>query len=180
MLKAADRLGSAVPNPGTGGVMSDRDTCRNWLGIYLNAHLASATAGMELARRAARGNRDAEHGTRLSLLARDIAADQRSLVQLMRSLGVRVRHSKIFAGWLRGKAAGVLTRSPLRDLIEMETLYLGIQGMAAGWRVLLAAAANGAAVDEERLRLLHDRANNQLAVAEDLRIQAGTRAFVPD
>jgi hypothetical protein len=141
---------------------------------------------MELARRAARGNRDAEHGTRLSLLARDIAADRRSLVQLMRSLGVRVRHYRIFAGWLRGKAAwlkpkvGVLTRSPLRELIELETLYLGIQGMAAGWRVLLVAAANGAPVDEESLRLLHDRANNELAVAEDLRIQAGTRAFTRD
>jgi hypothetical protein len=163
--------------------MSDRDNPPSWLGAYLNARLAGATAGMELARRAARGNKDAEHGKRLGLLARDIAADRRTLVELMRTVGVRVHRYKIVAGWLRGKAvrlkphASVLTRSPLRHLIELEALYLAIQGKAACWRLLLAAAANGAPVDEQRLRLLHDRANDQLAVAEDLRIQAGTRAF---
>jgi hypothetical protein len=31
--------------------MSNRDGPRHWLGIYLNDHLASATAGAELARR---------------------------------------------------------------------------------------------------------------------------------
>jgi hypothetical protein len=138
---------------------------------------------MELARRAARGNRDGERGTLLGLLARDIAADRRTLVQLMRTVGVRVHRHKILAGWLRGKAArlkphaSVLTRPPLRHLIELEALYLAIQGKAACWRVLLAAAANGAPMDEESLRILHDRANDQLAVAEALRIQAGTRAF---
>lgn len=165
--------------------MSERDSPPSWLGIYLNARLAGATLGMELARRAARGNRDGEPGKRLGVLARDIAADRRTLVQLMRTVGVRVHRYKIIAGWLRGKAvrlnphASVLTRSPLRHLIEMENLYLAIQGTAAGWRVLLAAAANGAPMDEQSLRLLHDRANDQLAVAEDLRIQAGTRAFTP-
>jgi len=163
--------------------MSERDVPPNWLGIYLNARLARATTGLELARRAAHGNQDAEHGKRLSLLARDIAADRRTLLQLMRTVGVRVHRTKILGGWLRGKAArlkphaNVFTRSPIRQLIELEALYLVIQGKAACWRVLLAAAANGAPVDEQSLRLLHDRANDQLAVAEDLRIEAGTRAF---
>jgi hypothetical protein len=163
--------------------MSNRDSPRHWLGIYLNDHLAGATAGTGLARRVARSHRDADHGKRLDLLAKDIAADRRALVELMRGSGVPVRRHKMLAGWLAEKAArlkpnaGVLGRSPLSDLIELETLYLGIQGKAAGWRVLLAAAANGAPVDQGRLRLLDERASDQLAVAEDLRIQAGTRVF---
>jgi hypothetical protein len=69
-----------------------------------------------------------------------------------------VRGHKIVAGWLAEKAtrlkpnANVLTRSPLSDLIELETLYLGIQGKAGGWRVLL-------------------------AVVDELRIEAGARLF---
>lgn len=163
--------------------MSNRDGPRHWLGIYLNDHLAGATAGMELAWRAARSQRDAQDRKRLVSLAADITADRHALMQLMRSAGVPVRGHKIAAGWIAEKAARLkpnanfLTRSPLSDLIELETLHLGIQGKAAGWRVLLGAAANDGLVDQARLRVLLDRAGDQLAVVEELRIQAGTRLF---
>jgi hypothetical protein len=163
--------------------MSNRHSPRDWLGVYLNDHLAGATAGVELARRVARGHRDAEHRKRLAPLAADIAADREALLQLMRNAGVPVHGYKIVGGWLMEKAARLkpnayaLTRSPLSDLIELESLHLGIQGKAAGWRVLLAAAANGAPVDQERIHVLLDRATGQLAVVEELRIQAGTRLF---
>jgi hypothetical protein len=163
--------------------MSNRDGPHHWLGIYLNDHLAGATAGVELARRVAGSHRDPEHRKRLSGLAVDIAADRQALLALMGSAGVPVRGHKIFAGWVAEKAtrlkpnANFLTRSPLSDLIELETLYLGIQGKAAGWRVLLAASANDGLVDRQRLRVLLDRAGDQLAVVEELRIQAGARLF---
>lgn len=66
----------------------------------------------------------------------------------MRAAGVPVRGHKILGGWVAEEAtrlktgANFLTRSPLSDLTELETLYLGIQGKAAGWRALLGAAAN--------------------------------------
>jgi len=165
--------------------MSNRDGGRHWLGIYLNDHLAGATARAELARRAAGSHQDPRHRKRLAALAADIAADRQALLQLMRGAGVPVRGHKILAGWAAGKAirlnpsANFLPRSPLSELIELETLYLGIQGKAARWRALLAATANDALTDQKRLRILLDRAGDQLAVVEELRIQAGVGLFSP-
>jgi len=42
---------------------------------------------------------------------------------------------------------------------------------------MLAAAANDGLLDKERLRVLLDRAGDQLAVVEQLRIQAGAGLF---
>ncbi|MFY9670922.1 MAG: hypothetical protein WAK44_23485, partial [Trebonia sp.] len=115
--------------------------------------------------------------------AADIAADRQALLQLMRAAGVPVRGHKILAGWAAEKAtrlktgANLLTRSPLSDLTELETLYLGIQGKAAGWRALLGAAANDGLLDQQRLRVLLDRTGDQLAVVEELRIQVGAGLF---
>jgi len=165
--------------------MSNRDGPRHWLGIYLNDHLAGATAGAKLARRVAGSHQDPRHRKRLAGLAADIAADRQALLQLMHGAGVPVRGRKILAGWAAEKATRLnpstsfLTRSPLSELIELETLYLGIQGKAAGWRALLAAAANDGLTDQQRLRVLLDRAGDQLAVVEELRIQASASLFSP-
>jgi hypothetical protein len=165
--------------------MSNRDGPRHWLGIYLNDHLAGATAGAKLARRVAGSHQDPRYRKRLAGLAADIAADRQALLQLMHGAGVPVRGRKILAGWAAEKATRLnpstsfLTRSPLRELIELETLYLGIQGKAAGWRALLAAAANDGLTDQQRLRVLLDRAGDQLAVVEELRIQASASLFSP-
>jgi len=165
--------------------MSNRDGPRHWLGIYLNDHLAGATAGAKLARRVAGSHQDPRHRKRLAALAADIAADRQALLQLMHGAGVPVRGRKILAGWAAEKATRLnpstsfLTRSPLSELIELETLYLSIQGKAAGWRALLAAAANDGLTDQQRLRVLLDRAGDQLAVVEELRIQASASLFSP-
>jgi len=165
--------------------MSNRDGPRHSLGSYLNDHLAGATARLELARRVAGSRQDVEHRKRLTGLAADIAADRQALVQLMRSAGVPVHGRKILAGWITEKAtrlkpnANVLIRSPLSDLIELEALYLGIQGKAARWRVLLAASSNDGRLDQQRLRVLLDRAGAQLAVVEELHLQAGADLFSP-
>jgi hypothetical protein len=108
--------------------MSNRDGPRHWLGIYLNDHLAGATAGAELARRVAGSHQDPRRRKRLAGLAEDIAADRQALLQLMRGAGVPVRGRKILAGRAAEKAtrlnpsASCLTRSPLSELVELETL----------------------------------------------------------
>lgn len=53
------------------------------LSTYLNDHLAGATAGLELARRAARSNRGSTYGRVLSELVEEIAEDRSALEAVM-------------------------------------------------------------------------------------------------
>jgi len=148
------------------------------IGIYLNDHLAGATAGTELAHRIARSHDEVADRATLQRLAGEINADRRALLEIMALLGVPVRHYKTTAAWL-GERAGRLkfngrlrTRSPLSSLEELELLRLGVEGKAAGWRTLreLAGAEprlSGAWLDE-----LLTRARAQADLLEDLRVRA--------
>jgi len=148
------------------------------LGIYLNDHLAGATAGLELARRiAGAGQLPADAGT-LQRLAADIAQDRSALIDMMRALGVPVRSYKVFAGWA-GEKAGRLkpngrlrTRSPLSNLLELEMMRLGVQGKEAAWRTLRAQAGTDPRLDAGRLEELIARAAAQADILEDLRVRA--------
>ena len=53
------------------------------LGIYLNDHLAGATAGSELARRAATSHGGTPVGAVLARLAREVTQDRAALVEMM-------------------------------------------------------------------------------------------------
>ena len=112
------------------------------LGIYLNDHLAGATAGTELAHRMARSHGDEEDSGTLRRLAAEIGQDRTALLDIMAALGIKVRRYKVGAAWI-GEKAGRLkfngrlfARSPLSDLEELEILRLGVEGKAAGWRTL--------------------------------------------
>jgi hypothetical protein len=73
---------------------------RRLLAVYLNDHLAGATAGVELADRLARGHRNAESGPKLAKLAKEIAEDRQTLLEFMQALGFKPRRNKILLGWL--------------------------------------------------------------------------------
>src|ERR1700757_691440 len=107
------------------------------IGIYLNDHLAGATAGTQLARRMARSHQGREEGSNLQAIAAEIGRDRAALLDIMASLGVAVRGYKAGAAWIGEKAGRlkfngrVLARSPLSDLEELELLRLGVEGKAA-------------------------------------------------
>ena len=153
------------------------------LGIYLNDHLAGATAGRELARRTARSHRGREEGGALNRLAADIAQDRSALVSIMASVGVTVRAYKVGAAWIGEKAGRLkfngrlLSRSPLSDLEELELLQLGVEGKAAGWRTLRARADTDARLDAGRLDELISRAKRQVDEIEELRVRAASRVL---
>jgi hypothetical protein len=65
------------------------------LGIYLNDHLAGATAGTELAHRAARTHRAPGQGGQLKRLAAEVAQDRAALIAMMQALGIPVRAYKV-------------------------------------------------------------------------------------
>jgi hypothetical protein len=153
------------------------------IGIYLNDHLAGATAGTELARRMARSHRGQEEGEPLSRLAAEIKQDRSALLSIMASLGITVRAYKVGAAWIGEKAGRLkfngrlLARSPLSDLVELELLRLGVEGKAAGWRTLRARADTDARLDAGRLDELISRARSQVDELEELRVRAASRAL---
>ncbi len=147
------------------------------LGIYLNDHLAGATAGTELAHRVARNHDD----PRLRRLAVEIAQDRVALTDMMKALAVPRRAYKVGAAWLGEKAGRLklngrlLARSPLSDLVELEVMRLGVEGKAAGWRTLRALAAVDTRLDPDRLDDLLSRARSQSELLEELRVAAATQ-----
>jgi hypothetical protein len=146
------------------------------LGIYLNDHLAGATAGTELAHRVARTHDDG----RLRRFAVEVAQDRATLQDLMKTLGVPVRVYKTAAAWIGEKAGRVkpnghlLTRSPLSYLEELEMMRLGVEGKAAGWRTLRVLADTDTRLDQTRLDDLIAAAQRQSGLIEELRVKAAT------
>ena len=165
--------------------MAKADTARDsgqselsMLGIYLNDHLAGATAGTELAHRTARSHGDGQNGDTLRRLAAEIAQDRAVLLDIMAALGIKVRRYKMGAAWI-GEKAGRLkfngrlfARSPLSNLEELELLRLGVEGKAAGWRTLRTLADTDTRLDPGRLDELISRARRQADLLEDLRAGA--------
>jgi hypothetical protein len=153
------------------------------VGIYLNDHLAGATAGAELARRAARSHRDREEGSDLRRLAAEIGQDRAALLEMMATLGIAVRGYKVGAAWIGEKAGRLklngrfLTRSPVSDLEELEMLRLGVEGKAAGWRTLRAMADADPRLEARRLDELISRARSQAGRLEELRVRAASRVI---
>jgi hypothetical protein len=153
------------------------------LGIYLNDHLAGATAGTELAHRAARSHGDGKNGGTLRRLAVDISQDRAALLDIMAALGVKVRRYKVGAAWF-GEKAGRLkfngrlfARSPLSNLEELEMLRLGVEGKAAGWRTLRTLTDTDTRLDPGRLDELISRARQQADLLEDLRVGAADQVI---
>lgn len=153
------------------------------LRIYLNDHLAGATAGAELARRMAGSQRGATGEQELRRIAGEIAEDRASLLDIMHGLGVPVRRYKVAAGWI-GEMAGrlktngrVVRRSPLSSLLELEAMRLGVEGKASGWRTLRDMADADHRLDAGRLDTLLARAHGQATRLEELRVQRAAELF---
>ncbi len=151
------------------------------VGIYLNDHLAGATAGLELFRRAARANAGTEIGSELAKLAGEIEDDRAALIEMMRTLGVPRRQYKVALGWIgekfgRLKMNGrLLSRSPLSTLIEVEALRLGVEGKRHGWRVLRRMADDDERLETARVDTLIARARRQIDVLDGLHQRAADR-----
>ncbi|WP_274563198.1 hypothetical protein [Streptomyces spiramyceticus] len=153
------------------------------LGIYLNDHLAGSVAGLELARRMAKAHAGSAVGSALRPIAAEIAQDRAALLEIMSEFGIPARRYKVCAGWLtekvtRLKSNGRLVRrSPLSTMVELETLRLGVEGKAAAWKALRLLTDGGPRLDPEVLDLLLERAEGQIQVLEELRLQQAEAAF---
>lgn len=154
------------------------------LRIYLQDHLAGATGGVELVRRAAGANRGTTYGDPLSTLADEIEADRRSLEGIMDDLGFGADRAKNIAFWAAEKAGrlklnGRLTGySPLSRMVELEGLIGGINGKLSLWQALLEIAPQQPRLDAERLTRLLEGGRDQLQRIEKLRDRAAREALL--
>ncbi|MFC8342275.1 hypothetical protein [Streptomyces sp. NPDC057280] len=169
------------------GVAQRRSTGRSddtkLLGIYLNDHLAGATAGTERATRLTRTARGSALGRAIEPVAAEIAQDRKALLDIMRDLGVPARRYKVCAGWAgeklgRLKPNGHLVRpSPLGTVLDLEALRLGIEGKAAAWQALRRLSATDDRLDAAQLDTLLQRAQQQQERVEEWRIRQAEEAL---
>jgi hypothetical protein len=145
------------------------------LGIYLNDHLAGATAGAARAARLVRASRGSALGRALGPVAAEIAQDRAALLAIMRDLGVPVRRYKVCAGWAGEKVGrlkpngGLVRPSPLGVVLDLEALRLATEGKAAVWQTLSRLSATDERLDSTRLETLLERARRQQDTIEEWR-----------
>ncbi len=153
--------------------MDDNDRL---VGIYLRDHVAGSVAALELVERAARSNATNALGEFLTSLHEEIRADQETLLDVMKTLGVKRSRVKNGLAWTVEKAGrlklnGRLLRySPLSRVYELETLEAGIVGKRSLW-------TNLQSMDDPRLagldlQRLIERAEAQRADVEKWRRRA--------
>jgi hypothetical protein len=153
------------------------------LAIYLNDHLAGATMGIELARRALGANRSTELGRFLEELLREIEEDKRTLEGIMRSLDVpksavkprlAVAAERLGRLKLNGQVTGY---SPLSRVLELEGLTIGVAGKLSLWRNLRDGAGLAEHLPGLDLDALIARAERQLGSIAEHRIAAARLAL---
>jgi hypothetical protein len=144
--------------------------------IYLNDHLAGATLGVELAKRASRENPDGELGDFLRWLVPQLTEDRAALIRVLREQGGEPSVAKSGGAWLAEKIGRlkpnghVRTYSPLSRLVELEGLASGIEAKRALWVALQSAGVGG--LDE-----LVARASEQRRRLEPHRLEAARAAL---
>jgi hypothetical protein len=153
------------------------------LDIYLNDHLAGATVGVELSRRAANSNRGTPSGEFLERLHHEIAEDRQTLLAIVRALEADISPAKPAFAWIAEKAARLKLNgrlrgySPLSRLIELEGLETGITGKRSLWQALARAFADDARLAGFDLDALIARAEEQLQGTREQRLAAAGEAL---
>lgn len=146
-----------------------------FLAIYLNDHLAGATAGVGRARMVRQANEGGEFASQLAKVCREIEEDRATLLSIMEDLGVGRSRIKPALGDL-GERIGRLKPNgrlrghlPLGRVIDLEVLLLGITGKLRLWR-LLEELLDGET--EADLPALITRAEAQRTRVEELQVRA--------
>jgi hypothetical protein len=156
------------------------------LDIYLSDHLAGATVGVELSRRAAASNRGTPTGEFLEWLHHEIVEDRRTLLAVARSLDADTSPAKPALGWVAEKAARLKLNgrlrgySPLSRLIELEGLETGVTGKRSLWQALSRVYPGDARLEHFDLDALIGRAEHQLEGLREHRLNAARAALAAD
>jgi hypothetical protein len=155
-------------------------SAENALQVYITDHMAGSVAASDLARRGA-DNNQGPLALFFADLSRDIEADRRTLDEIGAAVGTQPSAIKQAAAVAaerlsRFKLDHRMTGSAeLSLLLELELLYLGIEGKHSLWRSL-------GTLDDPRLKAfdfanLATRAREQLTAVEEQRLRTAATAL---
>jgi hypothetical protein len=156
---------------------------RDSLTTYLNDHLAGSLAALELLDHLIGLQRGNPGERALAEIRSEVEEDRKTLQGLLQDIGGKESRIRQAAAWVTeklGQAKLHLDDSgsgELPALEALETLALGIQGKAALWRALAAAATRVRPLKHLDYATLEQRALRQFQRVEDLRLQAARTAL---
>ena len=151
------------------------------LDSYLNDHLAGSISALELIAHWAKVHKGEPLGSFFVETEREIKADQDTLRDVMRTLGVeesKVRQAGAWAAEKVGRARLMIAgdeRGSLGLVLTLEGLIMGVTGKKLLWVAL--AAAKLSRLNIYNFEQLQDRAEQQIERIEAERISAISQAF---
>ena len=148
------------------------------LSVYLNHHLAAASAGVSTL---ARLQEHAGLGEEPKRLHDEVQADKRELEDIIRRLGIAESTIGQAAGWVAEKIAEarifIDDRGALREFELLEYIAIGVHGKRALWTALQSIADDCLPLQVIDFDRLIERADEQRARIETLRRGAALRAL---
>ena len=153
------------------------------LATYLQDHYAGSSAGIELFKRAADQQTDPVVRTALAKMVQEVDEERTALERYLAAVGAKPDQLKNAGAWMVEKLSRLkpngelLRRSPLSDLVELETLRIAVEGKAAGFRILRALADEEPQFDPAELDGLLAQAAQQIETLESLRMTTAQRVL---
>ncbi len=153
------------------------------LRIYLNDHRAVSTGAVELAKRCLSSNQGTSLAPFLQDLLREIESDRSTLEAVMTALAMPKDRFKGAAAWMAEKAGRLKSNGRIRGysdlsrVLELETLYLMVEGKVLLWRNLRSIAEADARLASFDFETLAERGRTQMAQLDEHRRDAVATAF---
>lgn len=127
-------------------IKSERSENIDWdlLGLYMNDHVAGATAGIARVTRMAQAYRDTPHAQMLTAMAKEFREERQFYYDLLDRFGLGRRTCRQLLAWTgekvgRAKLNGALIgTSPMTPVFESELLRAAVLGKIGGWESLTA------------------------------------------
>ncbi|CAN5837862.1 hypothetical protein BH23ACT4_BH23ACT4_01750 [soil metagenome] len=160
-----------------------RDEPFDMLSTYLDDHRAGAAAGRALSKRMARENSDIGWAEKLADLADEIEADDRTLGQLRRVLGIRGGLAKRALARVAAAAGRLkLNRrlvgySPLSRVLEAEAMMAGVTAKKCLWVAMRTCDNPGDQTAQFDFAALEKRALDQIQLLTEFHAASAKAAF---
>jgi hypothetical protein len=150
--------------------------------VYLNDHLAGATAGVDLVKQAVERH-DGALGEFFAQLADEISGDLNTLTSLMDQMdahhsGAKEVLAKAGSEISEAKFSGESLDDPeFGTFITLETLSIGVEGKLCMWKALKVVADDYAELNAADIDTLIERARSQRDKLEGKRLEVASTAL---